>query len=164
MNRRRLDFEAMRDALLSVGGSLDHTIGGPSIRDITAPSATRRTIYGFLDRLNLPGLYRTFDFPSPDATSPGRDATTVAPQALFLMNNPLVIEQARRLVDRAFVGNQENPAVRIERLYELVYKRAPSCEERDWLTRYVAVATDRTVAWRSCAQALLLSNEFLFID
>ena len=55
----------------------------------------RRTIYGFVDRLNLPGLYRTFDFPDPSTTSPRRDQTTVAPQALFLMNHPFMIEISR---------------------------------------------------------------------
>ncbi|HMF17338.1 MAG TPA: PSD1 and planctomycete cytochrome C domain-containing protein, partial [Gemmataceae bacterium] len=94
MNRRRLDFEAMRDALLAVGGKLDRRIGGPSVSNITAPGSTRRTLYGHLDRLNLPGLYRTFDFPSPDATSAQRDLTTVPQQALFMMNNPFVLECA----------------------------------------------------------------------
>src|SRR5262249_45752887 len=65
MNRRRLDFEATRDALLAVAGKLERRLGGPSVPGITAPAATRRTLYGFLDRLNVPELYRTFDFPSP---------------------------------------------------------------------------------------------------
>src|SRR5262249_3490925 len=73
MTRRRWDFEAMRAALLAVGGKLDRRIGGPSVSNIPAPGSTRRTLYGHLDRLNLPGLYRTFDFPSPDATSAQRD-------------------------------------------------------------------------------------------
>ncbi|MEX0977472.1 MAG: DUF1553 domain-containing protein, partial [Pirellulales bacterium] len=71
-NRRRLDFETTRDALLAVAGRLDPSLGGPPIKEIFAPAATRRTIYGYIDRLNLPGIFRTFDFPNPDATSPER--------------------------------------------------------------------------------------------
>ena len=97
MNRRRLDFEATRDALLAASGRLDRTVGGPSMPDLTAPSSTRRTLYASIDRLNLPGLFRTFDFPDPNATSPRRDNTTIAPQALFLMNHPFVLESARAL-------------------------------------------------------------------
>ena len=69
-------------------------IGGPPMPGLTGAGANRRTLYGFIDRLNLPGLYRTFDFPDPNATSPRRDQTTVAPQALFLMNHPFVIAAA----------------------------------------------------------------------
>src|SRR5262249_57722730 len=83
MNRRRLDFEATRDALLAVSGRLSAIVGGPSVKDAFAPADTRRTLYAYLDRLNVPGLYRTFDFPSPDATSPQRDATTVPQPPLF---------------------------------------------------------------------------------
>ncbi len=91
---RRLDLEATRDALLAVAGRLSPTLGGPSVKDLTSTAATRRTLYGHLDRLNVPALYRTFDFPNPDATSPQRDNTTVAPQALFLMNHPFAIDCA----------------------------------------------------------------------
>src|SRR5438270_4275279 len=117
MNRQRLDFEATRDTLLAVAGSLDGKIGGPPVKDILAPDATRRTIYGFVDRLNLPGLFRTFDFPSPDATSPQRTATTVAPQALFLMNNPFAIVMSRKLLERPEIINAKEPERRMERLY-----------------------------------------------
>ena len=78
-NRRRLDFEATRDALLAVSGRLSGRIGGPPMPSLTG-TEPRRTIYGFVDRLNLPGIYRTFDFPDPSTTSPRRDQTTVAPR------------------------------------------------------------------------------------
>ena len=100
-NRRRLDFEQMRDTLLAVSGNLDSTIGGVSI-DVTRPnSPPRRTVYAFVDRQNLPGLLRTFDFPAPNATSPGRFNTTVPQQALFMLNSPFVIQQAKSLANRA---------------------------------------------------------------
>src|SRR5262249_22789954 len=98
MNRRRLDFEAQRDTLLAVSGRLEARMGGAPVELTTTPFVLRRTLYGFIDRQNLPGLFRTFDFPSPDSTSPQRYETTVPQQALFLMNGPFVMEQVRRLI------------------------------------------------------------------
>ena len=88
------------DARLGAGGLrlARPAIGGPSVADrIDRPFSTRRTLYGFIDRQNLDGVYRTFDFAVPDATSPRRFVTTVPQQALFLMNSPFLHEQARRL-------------------------------------------------------------------
>ena len=98
MNRRRLDFEALRDSLLAAAGQLDSTMGGHSVELSTPPFAKRRAVYGFIDRQNLPGVFRTFDFATPDTTSAQRHVTTVPQQALFMMNSPFVVEQARALV------------------------------------------------------------------
>src|SRR4029077_14756368 len=65
-NRRRLDLEAMRDSILAVSGSLDPAMGGRSVEITTAPYSARRTVYGYVDRLNLANLYKTFDFAVPD--------------------------------------------------------------------------------------------------
>ena len=132
MNRRRLDFEAMRDALLCVSGRLDRSLGGPSFPSLTDPGARRRTLYATIDRLGLPGLYRTFDFPDPNVTSPRRDQTTVPPQALFLMNHPLVRSAAEALAGRRDVVALNDPAARVNRLFRLVYGRA---SRRRGLTR-----------------------------
>ncbi|TWU42827.1 PSD1 and planctomycete cytochrome C domain-containing protein [Novipirellula artificiosorum] len=95
-NRRRRDFESLRDSLLQVSGSLDQTIGGEPV-EITLPMPTnRRTVYALIDRQNLPGVFRTFDFASPDTHSPQRYFTTVPQQSLYLMNSPQVVELARR--------------------------------------------------------------------
>ena len=99
-NRQRLDFEATRDALLAVGGELDEKIGGPSINLLAKPLIDRRTVYSYVDRQNLQGLMRTFDFASPDAHSAMRHVTTIPQQALFLMNSPFVVQQAERLAAR----------------------------------------------------------------
>jgi hypothetical protein len=96
-NRQRLDFESMRDSALAVAGTLDLTRGGPSVNIGEPPFPPRRTVYGFIDRQNLDGVYRTFDFAVPDATSPKRFVTTVPQQALYLMNSPFIQEQAKRL-------------------------------------------------------------------
>jgi hypothetical protein len=129
MNRRRVDLEAMRDSVLAVSGQLDKTVGGPSVRLTTQPFATRRTVYGFIDRQNLPGMFRTFDFASPDTHAPGRFTTTVPQQALFLMNSPFVQEQAEHLVARPDVAGVEDQAQRVRQLYRIVHARDPSPEE-----------------------------------
>ncbi len=154
-NRRRLDFEALRDAILFTSGTLDPTPGGPSTPLLTSK---RRTLYGFIDRLNLPGLYRSFDFPSPDATSPKRDQTTVAPQALFLMNNPLLRENAKALAARVEKAASA-PEDRLQRLYRLAYQRPPTARELAAAKQFLAQS-----AWPDLAQAMLLSNEFAFVD
>ncbi len=127
-NRRRLEFEAMRDALLAVSGSLDATMGGRSLPINDPPYPPRRTVYGYIDRLALDGAYRTFDFASPDASSPRRLVTTVPQQALFLMNSPFVIGQARRLAGRGELAAGP-PEVRVAGLYERLFGREPNPQE-----------------------------------
>jgi hypothetical protein len=162
-NRQRLDYESLRDALLAVSERLDRHIGGPSVKDLLSGSANRRTLYGHLDRLNVPGLMRTFDFPSPDATSPQRVDTTVPQQALFLMNNPFALDCARRLVQRPDVAGRKDVASRVERLYRLLFGRLPSAEELALARAYLGQG-GAAAGWERYAQALLLTNEFLFVD
>jgi hypothetical protein len=164
MNRRRLDFEATRDALLTAAGTLDQAVGGPPVKDLFAAASTRRTVYGLIDRLNLPGIFRTFDFPSPDATSPKRDSTTVAPQALFLMNHPFILEAARKVVRRPEVAAEKEFSRRVDRLYRLLYGRAPSAGEWTLAREYVGEGLEVSRAWEQYAQALMLANEFVFVD
>ena len=129
MNRRRLDFESMRDCLLAVSGQLDVTMGGLPVDLTTQPFPARRTIYGFVERQNLPGLFRTFDFANPDATSPQRFTTTVPQQALFMINSPFVVQQARRLAARPEVQAARSPSDHIRALYRAVYQREPEPDE-----------------------------------
>jgi Protein of unknown function (DUF1553)/Protein of unknown function (DUF1549)/Planctomycete cytochrome C len=137
MNRRRLDFEAMRDTLLAVSGRLDLSQGGRSVDIVEPPFNARRTVYGFVERQNLPGLFRTFDFASPDATSPHRFATTVPQQALFLMNSPFVIEQAGFFLKRDRIQDAVSEEDKIRRIFQVAYQRNPDPEEmrlaRDFL-------------------------------
>jgi hypothetical protein len=159
MNRRRLDFEAMRDALLAVSDRLDRTVGGPSVGNLAVP---RRTLYAHLDRLNVPGLYRTFDFPSPDATSPQRDVTTVPQQALFLMNGPFVIDCARGVLSELGVATAKHSLQKVKRVYAVLYGREPSVIEIDLAREFVGSGME--AAWQRYVQALLLANEFAFVD
>jgi hypothetical protein len=164
MSRQRLDFEATRDALLAVAGTLDRRVGGPSVANAFAPTANRRTLYSFLDRLNLPGLFRTFDFPSPDATSPHRENTTIAPQALFLMNHPLVMECARNVVRRPDVAAERDAPKKVDRIYRVLLCRPPTRTELDLALAYLDSVGRNSAAWERYAHALLQTNEFVWID
>ena len=161
-NRRRLDYESLRDALLAVSGRIDRTLGGPSVRDLLSGSANRRTLYGHLDRLNVPGLMRTFDFPSPDATSPQRLDTTVPQQALFLMNNPFALDCARRLLQRPDVAVCKDVSRKVKQVYRLLFGRLPSAEEGKLAEEFLGGGAG--AAWERYVQALLLTNEFVFAD
>jgi mono/diheme cytochrome c family protein len=165
-NRRRLDFEALRDSLLAVAGTLDEQVGGPPVKLFDPPYAKRRTVYGFVDRLNLPGLLRTFDFPSPDSSSPQRDTTTVAPQALFLMNHPFLIEESQRLAQRPELAAAGDQREAVERLYQLLFSRLPTEDELRLAHQFFGEDETRNslVNWQRYAQALLLTNEFVFVD
>src|SRR5215467_12357369 len=129
MNRRRLDFEELRDSLLVAGGNLDRTPGGLPVSAIAWPYSNRRTVYSFIDRALVPNDFRVFDFASPDAHSPQRYLTTVPQQALLMMNSPFVIEQAKALMQRPEIAAEKNPRRRIRKLYRLLYGRAPGADE-----------------------------------
>jgi cytochrome c553 len=125
-NRRRLDFEALRDSLLAVSGNLDKKSGGRGQEMVTAGGPSRRTLYGLIDRQNLPGLFRTFDFASPDTTAPKRFETTVPQQALYLMNSPFVFAQAAQLTNSPAPAD---PAECIRLLYRAILSRDPEPDE-----------------------------------
>jgi Protein of unknown function (DUF1553)/Protein of unknown function (DUF1549)/Planctomycete cytochrome C len=128
-NMRRMDFEEVRDSMLAIGGKLDETMYGRPVNLGSYPYSTRRTIYGYIDRLNVPEVYNQFDFANPEATMGKRYETIVPQQCLFLMNSPLVIEQARNLVDRQDFQSLTNDDARVTLLYELVYQREASPTE-----------------------------------
>lgn len=128
-NIRRLELEALRDSLLAIGGTLDTTMYGRPVDLGKEPYSTRRTIYGFVDRANVAEVLLNFDFADPDMTNGKRHQTTVPQQALFFMNSPLVVEQAKRLVARSEFQALSGDAARIQFLYEQIYQRPPRPEE-----------------------------------
>jgi hypothetical protein len=140
-NRRRLDLEAMRDSILAVAGTLDPSMGGRSVEITTAPYSTRRTVYGYVDRLNLANLYKTFDFAVPDMHSPGRFVTTIPQQALFMMNSPFVMEQAGRVAELPEVRRAEDPTARVRAIYRRVFGRDAAAAELALGVEYVTHAT-----------------------
>jgi Protein of unknown function (DUF1553) len=163
-NRRRLDLEALRDSLLAAAGRLDGKLGGPAVELTTQPFSRRRTVYGFIDRQNLPGTFRSFDVALPDTHAPQRFTTTVPQQALFLMNAPFVQEQAKALAARA---TATEPATRVAELYHLAYARRPTSDETKLALEFVQAPVPEGTKlgpWEQLAQVLLLSNEFAFVD
>jgi cytochrome c553 len=130
-NRQRLDFEALRDCLLQVSGAMDTTMFGRPVDILTEPYTGRRTVYGFIDRQNLPGLFRTFDFASPDNSNPKRYETTVPQQALFMMNSPFVLAQTKRLIKDLDGQPDKDTKSRIAHLYRRILQREPSATETE---------------------------------
>jgi mono/diheme cytochrome c family protein len=146
-NRQRRSFESMRDGVLLAAGRLDRSLGGEGQSLMTKPFMTRRTLYGRIERQNLPALFRTFDFASPDAHTPMRINTTVPQQALFLMNSPFLAEQAKHLAIQEVVANKKTPEERIAAIYHTVFQREPAEDEialgRDFVATHTANAPDR---------------------
>ena len=163
-NRQRLGFETMRDSMLFVAGQLDLQAEGPPVQQAPDDAANRRrTLYSFVDREKLPDVFRVFDFPCPDISAPGRSRTTVPQQSLFLLNNPFVLARADALAKRLANGTNGN---RVSELYRAVLGRNPDAEELRLAKRFVAQSglSKETLPWQELAQALLLSNEFMFVD
>jgi hypothetical protein len=172
MNRRRLEAEALRDSLLAVCGCLDLRAGGPA--DGNAQSS-RRMLYLRNSRSNRSGFGAIFDAADASIQVDKRTVSTVAPQALFLMNSPLVAEKVGLLIKRPEVAGKEEVTERIQALYRLLFSRRATEEEMTVGRRFIESMTDQPAAkksgdaaplgsWEAYAQALLLSNEFLFVD
>jgi hypothetical protein len=139
-NIRRLEFEALRDSLLAIGGDLDPTMYGRPVDIESEPFSTRRSIYGLVDRSDVADVLVNFDFANPDLPTGRRHDTTVPQQALFLMNSPLVIEQAKRLVALPEFQACSDDDSRIEFLYRRVFQRPPKPEEVKLGSEFVAGA------------------------
>jgi uncharacterized protein DUF1553/uncharacterized protein DUF1549/cytochrome c len=154
MNRRRLDFESMRDTFLAVAGKMDFTMGGRPVELTSEPFPARRTVYGFVERQNLPGLFRTFDFASPDTTSPQRFSTTVPQQALFLMNSPFLVQQAKELAHRPEITCARSDDERAQSMYRIAFNRGPDPDELRLAKEFVATqereyaATNEPSVWQ----------------
>jgi len=163
-NRHRMGFEVMRDSMLFVAGQLDPRAGGPPLEKAPDdPSNHRRTLYSFVDREKLPDVFRVFDFPCPDISAPGRSRTTVPQQSLFLLNNPFVLAQADALAKRLANGSTGE---RVAQMYRATLGREPEPEELRLAKRFVAQSglSKERLPWQELAQALMLSNEFMFVD
>lgn len=157
MNRRRLTYEELRDTLLRLGGRLiDDAANMP-------PTATedlcRRTMFDPLDRRKVDVTAAIFDGPDSKAIVPARAETTTAPQALFLMNNPLAMETAARLAAKLSGNSAEDPTRSLEQLWLLMFARPPEPDEiaiaRNYLSQH---------SWERFIQALLGTNEFAYLD
>ena len=135
MNRRRLDFEQLRDSLLVTGGALDPALYGQPVEGIE--KSRRRTIYTFIDRQSMPGLLRAFDFPDPNQHAPQRSSTTVPQQSLYLLNNPFVQEMAHSLAIRPDVMGLLTDRARAARMIAIAYGRPAQSAEVDLAARFL---------------------------
>jgi len=128
-NIRRLDFEAMRDSLLVFTGQLDRSLGGKPINLTDEPYSYRRSVYGYIDRGNLPELMQTFDFSDPDMPNSKRTTTVVPQQALFLMNSSMAVDIARKLIARSEIEKTIDNDEKVRWLYRILYQRLPRPDE-----------------------------------
>ncbi len=169
MNRRRLDFEAFRDTLLVRAGELDQTMHGKSEAITTAPFLRRRTVYAYIDRQNLPQLFRTFDLASPDTHSPGRAQTSVPQQGLYMLNSDFVDELSRQLASRAEAACAQ-PSEQLSWMFQQVQCRLPTERELELMTDFLNPSAERANTASSSsllvqlAGALLAANELAYID
>src|SRR5262245_15157408 len=169
MNRRRLEFESARDTLLEIAGQLDSRMFGRPVELTKSPFPRRRAVYGYIDRQDLPNLFRVFDIASPDSSSPRRPRTTVPQQALFLMNSPFVVEQAQALAARSEITGADSDDAKIAALYRAVFSRLPDPDEvaigRQFIAASVTNANESKLsAWEQYAQLLLLTSEVMYVD
>lgn len=176
-NLRRFQFEQMRDSMLAAAGVLDDQMAGRPVEieqerkrgeridqkisdflGLRSRFSTRRSIYSFIDRNNFSSLLRTFDYPSPDSSSPQRPNTVVPQQALYGLNSPFVTELSK--IASAHVSG-ESPEAKVAALYRLTLSRDPAPDEASWTVSYLERHPDGL--WQ-VAQVLLLSNEFQFTE
>ena len=161
-NRRRLDAESIRDSLLAVSGRLDPSMGGPGFLDLGVP---RRTLYLSATRTgaNTSDFGRLFDRADPGSIVDRRGQSTVAPQALFFMNDPFVAEQAKALSLRVAREETGDDMARIRRLYEIVFGRPPTQAEIE-LGQSLLVPEAGLDPWERYCLIILQTNEFLHVD
>ncbi len=187
-NRRRLEAEPFRDSILAVAGTLDLTLGGTlsKIKDYeyvtddqsnvrAVYDAPRRSLYLPIIRNAMFDMFQAYDVGDPSAVNAKRSTTTVAPQALWAMNSPFVLDQARRWA-ADLLKSEPTDAGRIQTMYRKAFGRAATTQESTRAVGFIAKITPRLAtlepdaakrkvrAWQILAQALFASNEFLYID
>ena len=168
---RRLESEAIRDAMLSVAGELDTTMYGRGTLD---PKSKRRSVYFTVKRSSLIPMMLVFD--APEALTPiaNRSTTTIAPQALLLMNNPQVRGYAKKLATRVWPTTSTPPEGAVRSAYEIALSRPATAEE---VSDAVAFVAEQAAAYKAAAkpdaerlaladfcQAVLCLNEFVYVD
>jgi len=186
---QRLDVEQMRDSILAVSGLLDRTMGGKALtlknreyvfdhtsKDGTKYDIRRRTLYLPVVRNNLYDVFQLFDFGDASIPEGNRPATTVAPQALFLMNGDVVLDAAESMAANVLKRTDLDAPRRINLLYQQAYGRPATPVEQQraatTLTRFEQVAGQQksdpaarqSLAWSWYCHVLLASNEFMYVN
>lgn len=186
MNVKRLEGEAIRDAILAISGRFDPTLYGPSVPVHLTPFMEgrgrpgqsgpvdgngRRSLYISVRR-NFPSpLFQAFDFPNPHSTIGRRSVSNVPAQALALMNNPLVVEQSQRWGTKLLEATSDSTtAVRIEQMYVAAYGRPPTETELAAGTQFIELQAasydsgpDDPRVWGDYGHVLWNVKEFIFI-
>lgn len=172
-NRKHLSIEAIRDSLLSASRQLDPTPRGHAGQLWEEGYTRRRAIYGYINRFNLDPTLRAFDFPTPVQSQPKRGESIVAPQALFTMNSPFVIDQTVAITETSEFGEASTDDERVAALFELIFQRSPADLEIERVLKFVELQSRfttpkdlkrRASKWPLVAQSLMMSNEFQYID
>jgi hypothetical protein len=167
MSRRRLEAECIRDAMLMVGGDLSPECGGPTYPVTLAADYgyrshdTRRSVYLPVFRNALPEVLEVFDVADPSVVTGVRNTSTVAPQALFLLNHPFPAEQAKAAAARLLAEILPDDAARIKRVYRLALGREPTAGERAVAAKYVTAGGPD--AWAGLFHALFASADFRYV-
>jgi hypothetical protein len=178
MPRQRLEGEIIRDQILAVAGTLDRTLGGPNVfpyidpdlfeksskrdwpgKPDSDPATWRRSLYVFSKRSIRYPFFETFDQPNLVNSVDRRNRSTVAPQALILMNNAAVVLQAAKFAERLVAEAGHDPAKQVTRAFQLALGRAPSADELAKSVAFVR-ATPRGLA--EFAHVLFNLNEFVY--
>ena len=178
-NRWRLDGEAIRDSLLAVSGRLNQAMGGPSVfpelppelkrlssKGAVWPVSTnvddraRRSLYVFVRRNLRYPFFEVFDRPDTNASCPQRPVTTIAPQALSLLNSQLAQDAARALAKRVAGEAGPDRSKQVERISLIVFGRSPDLAERRMMDEFL----DRGGSLEHLCLALLNTNAFIYID
>jgi len=174
---RRLEAEPLRDSLLALGGLLDKQVGGfvwtfenyklvfnHTSEDATTYESNRRALYLPVIRNHVYDLFELFDFPDPGTVNGNRADSTIAPQALYLMNSPLVLRATESMAKALLKEEELTNAQRVQRLYAQVFNRRPTVKETQRAVVFVNnFAQDRLANWQALSQALVASNEFLYL-
>jgi hypothetical protein len=195
MNKRRLEAEAIRDGILAVSGKLNLTMGGPGVKprmhpdllttsqrnkwpDVTkeGPKEWRRSVYVYIKRQLLLMMLSLFDWPTASSSCGRREESTVPTQALLLMNDDFVADQASYFADRVRAESDPDPGARVERAFVLAFGRPPSPTRMAEATRFLAERRDvyekaketRDAANRRAlvdlCHVLFNCNEFVYVD
>jgi hypothetical protein len=172
-NRRRVDAETLRDCILAVSGQLDRAAYGDNIKKGTTVERdyqfedTRRSVYTPIFRNRLLELFEVFDFPDPNIVAGRRNISTVPTQALYLMNSPFVMTQARHTAEKLLETEELDDARRLAFAYRNALGRLPSERERQIALDYMRGAKtseQRVAAWERLCQTLFACVDFRYVN
>jgi hypothetical protein len=173
MNRQRLQAEPMRDTILCVSGQLDRAALGNTIKKGTNAERdyvfddVRRSVYTPIFRNRLLEMFEVFDFPDPNMVFGKRNVSTVPTQALFMMNSPFIMAQAKHAATQSLKDAKLTDRERIEDAYRKSLGRLPTPRERELALAYVSPAmsaSDRIAAWERFYQTLFACVDFRYVN